>query len=125
MNFIDWENEYEAILDAEPETNESPIYGMDIETFNAIMDDAFPDCEAKWGVKKEFYERFPIKEATKNSTESQCAVCIQNYKVGDQVFFLPCKHHFHINCIMPWFKSNHVCPNCRYDLNEGENDSDD
>ena len=21
---------------------------------------------------------------------------------------------------MPWFKKNHKCPTCRYDLNEGE-----
>ena len=70
LNFIDWENEYENIVCADPDDNESPIYGMDIETFKAIMDEESIDVEAKWGVKKEFYERFPIKEATKDSTES-------------------------------------------------------
>ena len=100
---------------------EAPIYGMDIETFEAIMnEDQYDEMMERYGVKQNFYEKFPIKEATKDSTDKQCSVCIKYYKVGDKVFFLPCQHHFHIECIMPWFKTNHICPNCRYDLNEGK-----
>ena len=39
MNFIDWQNEMDAVLDAdydEDDPEESPIYGMDIATFNEI-----------------------------------------------------------------------------------------
>ena len=39
LNFIDWENEMDAVLEADFDENdpqESPIYGMDIETFKAI-----------------------------------------------------------------------------------------
>ena len=39
LNFIDWENEMDAVLDADYDSNdpdESPIYGMDIETFKWI-----------------------------------------------------------------------------------------
>ena len=58
-------------------------------------------------------------EATKESSEKMCAICIQKYQPGAKVFFLPCSHNFHIECVMPWFKTNDKCPNCRYDLNEG------
>ena len=64
-------------------------------------------------------------EAVKNSDTNMCAICIKHYKTGDKVFFLPCSHNFHIECIMPWFKTHSVCPNCRYDLNEGKPASDD
>jgi hypothetical protein len=30
---------------------------------------------------------------------------------------LECKHYFHTECIIPWFKNNHACPTCRFDLN--------
>ena len=44
----------------------------------------------------------------------------EKYKEYQKVFFLPCKHHFHVDCILPWFEKNHICPTCRFDLNEGE-----
>ena len=43
LNFIDWDNEWEAILDREPDTYESPIVGMDSETFEAIFDEEMFD----------------------------------------------------------------------------------
>ena len=64
--------------------------------------------------------QFPVKMATKKSLDKQCAICCLNYQEGNKVFFLPCGHHFHVDCIMPWFNKSHKCPNCRYDLNEGE-----
>ena len=39
LDFIDWQNEFDAVNDFEEdpdEPDESPIYGMDIKTFNAI-----------------------------------------------------------------------------------------
>ena len=86
--------------------------------------EAATNYEEEYGVKAEFYEKFPVKVATKASTDKQCAICIKYYNVGCKVFFLPCQHHFHIECIMTWFKTNHVCPNCRYDLNQGQDGDD-
>ena len=83
---------------------ESPIYGMDIKTFEAIQKEENEDYEELYGVKPEFYTRFPIKVATKDSGDAMCAICIKNYSAGCHVFFLPCKHNFHIECVMPWFK---------------------
>ena len=76
------------------------------------------------GVQKKFYERFPVKVASYDSIDISCAICLKTYKQGDKVFFLPCQHCFHVPCIMPWFNSNHVCPQCRYDLNEGQEPED-
>jgi hypothetical protein len=38
------------------------------------------------------------------------------YKKGEKVFFLTCKHHFHTDCIKPWFQKNSHCPVCRQDI---------
>ena len=39
LNFIDWQNEFDAVMEAEENIREGndPIYGMDLETFQAIM----------------------------------------------------------------------------------------
>ena len=38
LNFIDWQNEFDAVMEADEKimNGESPIYGMTIETFQAI-----------------------------------------------------------------------------------------
>lgn len=45
MNFIDWNNEAEAIMDQDNDDYESPIAGMDSATYHAIMDEEFRDDE--------------------------------------------------------------------------------
>ncbi|KAF9428559.1 E3 ubiquitin-protein ligase rnf13 [Podila epigama] len=48
-----------------------------------------------------------------------CAICLEEYEVGDQLRELPCKHFFHSECIDPWFKNVHsVCPVCKRDYSE-------
>ena len=41
LNFIDWSNEWEKIIDRDQNTYESPIFGMDNETFEKIYDEYF------------------------------------------------------------------------------------
>ena len=127
LNFIDWENEFDAVCEAEENiaNGDDPIYGMDAETYESLInDELYDDITRLYGVRQEFYEKFPIMEAVKDSDTNMCAICIKHYSKGDKVFFLPCSHNFHIECIMPWFKTNNKCPTCRYDLNEGKAESE-
>lgn len=84
MNFIDWENEFDAVCEADEKIarGEDPLYGIDIETFEAIRREEDEASRSLFGVKRKFYEKFPIKVATKNSTDKQCSICIRNYKIG-------------------------------------------
>ena len=53
LNFIDWDNEWETILDRDPNTYDSPIPGMSNETFERIYDEYFQDeLRAQFGVKE-------------------------------------------------------------------------
>ena len=47
LNFIDWNNEWEAVMDRDPASYESPIQGMDSATFEAIFDEEMFDTVKK------------------------------------------------------------------------------
>jgi hypothetical protein len=43
----------------------------------------------------------------------ECTICIDNYKIGNNVRQLKCLHTFHQECIDKWLVHNNMCPNCR------------
>ena len=43
--------------------------------------------------------------------EEECSICLE--KLNNNHVSLPCKHHFHENCITKWFDNKHECPLCR------------
>ena len=45
-----------------------------------------------------------------------CTVCKDDYKVGEKLIELPCKHTFHEDCILPWLNIHNSCPTCRHAL---------
>jgi len=43
-----------------------------------------------------------------------CTVCMFNYEMGDPVKYLPCKHFFHVDCIVPYLSNyGQACPVCK------------
>ncbi|XP_076443867.1 E3 ubiquitin-protein ligase RNF126-B-like [Babylonia areolata] len=47
----------------------------------------------------------------------QCSVCMDDFIFGESVRQLPCDHHYHSPCIVPWLNLHGTCPVCRKDLN--------
>ena len=54
---------------------------------------------------------------------SECSICLEDFKKGDRVKILPCKHVFHERCAKGWIVNvRGVCPLCRQGIfvKEGE-----
>ncbi|CAB1320083.1 unnamed protein product [Coregonus sp. 'balchen'] len=41
-----------------------------------------------------------------------CAVCLEDFKVKDELGVLPCQHAFHRKCLVKWLEVRCVCPMC-------------
>ncbi|TEA14375.1 putative RING finger protein [Colletotrichum sidae] len=53
--------------------------------------------------------------------KTECTICIDEFKEGDDVAVLPCKHWFHDQCVVMWLKEHNTCPICRTPIEESRN----
>lgn len=54
--------------------------------------------------------------------ENSCAVCKDEFAQGQNCLVMPCKHHFHKECLIPWLKERNSCPVCRFELPTDDED---
>ena len=105
-------------MDRDQMSYESPIHGIDTQTFEAIFDEEMFDTMKERGVKDNYIAKLDTRTVNKVRKENMCAICTEQYSRGEKVFFLGCKHNFHTQCILPWLQRNNACPTCRFDLNK-------
>lgn len=64
------------------------------------------------GLQQEALARLPTCKAsslrTAGAADSDCAVCRMEYDDDDTLTLLPCKHHYHAECIQQWLTLNKV-----------------
>ncbi|KAL5974424.1 hypothetical protein ACLOJK_031089 [Asimina triloba] len=68
---------------------------------------------------KSVVENLPSVVLTKEDVEKNnaiCAVCKDGISLEEQVKRLPCSHHYHGDCILPWLHIRNTCPVCRHEL---------
>ncbi|KAH0469480.1 hypothetical protein IEQ34_001038 [Dendrobium chrysotoxum] len=58
------------------------------------------------------------------SDGAQCPVCREDFKIGEVVKQLPCKHVYHKSCIVPWLEMRNSCPVCRSKLETDDANSE-
>ena len=44
---------------------------------------------------------------------ANCAVCFDDFSLGEEARLLECGHCFHTDCIVPWLELHGTCPVCR------------
>lgn len=47
---------------------------------------------------------------------TECCICLTAYEDGNELYALPCNHHFHSACIAKWLKINATCPLCKHNI---------
>ncbi|KAL2464536.1 RING-H2 finger protein ATL8 [Forsythia ovata] len=80
----------------------------------AVVPPSHP-AAANNGLKKKVLKYLPkLTYATNNDNLSDCAICLAEFAVGDELRVLPqCCHGFHVECIDTWLGFHSSCPSCR------------
>ena len=48
--------------------------------------------------------------------EKECAICLGNFKVSEEIMSIPCFHMFHSYCIKQWLAYEKICPICKFKI---------
>ncbi|KAM3270099.1 putative RING-H2 finger protein ATL71 isoform X1 [Capsicum chacoense] len=50
------------------------------------------------------------------SENDECTICLDQFKIGDNLIHLQCDHKFHSCCLVPWLENYAYCPCCRMEI---------
>ncbi|KAL1191408.1 putative E3 ubiquitin-protein ligase RHC1A [Cardamine amara subsp. amara] len=90
-------------------------------SFEASLDDSEDDEESQFPDTIESIPTVVISSSMLSFSSSDdstlpCAICTEDFVVGESARRLPCDHLYHNDCIVPWLTTHNSCPLCRFEL---------
>uniref|UniRef100_A0A7E4VT43 RING-type domain-containing protein n=1 Tax=Panagrellus redivivus TaxID=6233 RepID=A0A7E4VT43_PANRE len=61
---------------------------------------------------KGLLDQLAVTTFTESCTEDECAICMIDFELEDQIRRLPCRHTYHVQCIDDWLQRSFTCPSC-------------
>lgn len=117
----------DAEYDTEPYYDDHSEYTMPVELdvlLGQFMDNDISSESGTPAAKSviENLQTVVMTQEDKESNNTLCAICKDEISLDEQAKRLPCSHHYHGGCILPWLRIRNTCPVCRYELPKDDND---
>lgn len=119
--FPNLENENDDVTIAEPYfgDNDDYIYTAEYEMMFGQFAENDNPLTGRPPASVSVVQNLPSVVVTKDDVDNNnalCAVCKDEFAVGEGAKQLPCSHRYHGDCIVPWLGIRNTCPVCRYEF---------
>ncbi|KAI9206110.1 uncharacterized protein BJ171DRAFT_498745 [Polychytrium aggregatum] len=78
-----------------------------------LLDEANSSGKGKPPASARFIETLASVKSSDLPKDASCSVCVEPFNDTETTNRLPCRHHFHNGCIVPWLQLHNTCPICR------------
>ncbi|KAI3824105.1 hypothetical protein L1987_05554 [Smallanthus sonchifolius] len=125
VGVLEWEillavNNLERDLEFATDGEEGFVYTPEFDTLLGQFVETVRALRGSPPAAKSLIDNLPLVELKKGDEEEDdsviCAVCKDEILMEERVAQLPCKHHYHGECIVRWFSIRNTCPVCRFEL---------
>ncbi|KAJ0830455.1 putative transcription factor C2H2 family [Helianthus annuus] len=126
VGVLEWEillavNNFERGLEFATEGGEEGfVYTPEFDTLIGQFVESVRALRGSPPAAKSFIDNLPLVTLKKGDLNDDdtviCAVCKDEILMEERVTQLPCKHHYHGECIVPWLSIRNTCPVCRFEL---------
>lgn len=126
VGVLEWEillavNNLERDLEFETDGGEGFVYTAEFDTLIGQFVETVRALRGSPPASKSIVDNLPLVTLKKNEDSKEddhviCAVCKDEISIEEKVTELPCRHHYHGDCILPWLSIRNTCPVCRFEL---------
>ncbi|KAD3640980.1 hypothetical protein E3N88_30203 [Mikania micrantha] len=124
VGVLEWEillavNNLERDLESVTDGGEGFVYTPEFDTLIGQFVETVRALRGSPPAAKSIIDNLPLVVLKMEDTEDGdviCAVCKDEVSMGEKVMQLPCRHHYHGECIIPWLSIRNTCPVCRFEL---------
>uniref|UniRef100_A0A3B3RBG6 Si:dkey-51a16.9 n=1 Tax=Paramormyrops kingsleyae TaxID=1676925 RepID=A0A3B3RBG6_9TELE len=66
----------------------------------------------EFSITSQFLKVTDAPDAPDLPLQQMCAVCLEEFRMRDQLALCPCSHTFHTKCLLKWLEIRSLCPMC-------------
>lgn len=121
VGVLEWEillavNTLERDLELETDGENGFVYTPEFDTLIGQFVETVRALRGTPPAAKSIVDNLPLVVLNKGDDNVICAVCKDEILIEEKVIQLPCRHHYHGDCIKPWLSIRNTCPVCRFEL---------
>ncbi|KAL8224479.1 hypothetical protein R6Q57_019954 [Mikania cordata] len=109
----------DRIILINPLTQQMTVIGGSGAAFDSVLNDLMRK-EGQPPASRESIDGMPVVEVKGTdeieSLGGECVICLDEWRIGDAVKEMPCKHKFHGGCVDRWLQIHGSCPVCRHKM---------
>lgn len=84
--------------------------------FEVGLDDHEDESRFPYSIRTIEISSSMLCSSSSDDSSLPCAICREDFVVGESARKLPCNHLYHCDCIIPWLTSHNSCPLCRFEI---------